>query len=215
MEEVEQAASFAIAEAKSRGLAEVGADELLLGCLQAVGRFGVVALGAVVLDLEELGVAWLQSREKGAGKVGYSVAVVGLFDLAARIAKADGAGAVRIEHLLVAFAGMETGLMGEMKRRYGLSSATWRAAMGQFAAAAGQTPEVMGGIGSAGVARDFLTPEEAAEALGIHVQTLRGYVRSGKLPAMRLAGERAIRIRRSDLETVLEPLVTQGMQGLT
>jgi excisionase family DNA binding protein len=57
--------------------------------------------------------------------------------------------------------------------------------------------------------RDYLTPEEAAEALGVHVQTVRGYVRSGKLAALRLAGERAIRIRRSDLETVLEPLVPQ------
>jgi excisionase family DNA binding protein len=62
-----------------------------------------------------------------------------------------------------------------------------------------------------GAARDHLTPEEAAEALGLHVQTLRGYVRSGKLPALTLAGERAIRIRRADLETVLEPLVPQSM----
>jgi excisionase family DNA binding protein len=62
--------------------------------------------------------------------------------------------------------------------------------------------------------REYLTPEEAAEAIGIHVQTLRGYVRSGKLPALRLAGERAIRIRRKDLEAVLEPLVPQSMTGL-
>jgi excisionase family DNA binding protein len=62
----------------------------------------------------------------------------------------------------------------------------------------------------AGAAKDYLTPEEAAEALSIHVQTLRAYVRSGKLPALRLAGERAIRIRRTDLETVMEPLVPQA-----
>jgi excisionase family DNA binding protein len=54
--------------------------------------------------------------------------------------------------------------------------------------------------------REYLTPEEAAEALGIHVQTMRGYIRSERLPAYRLAGERAIRILRSDLEKVLEPL---------
>jgi excisionase family DNA binding protein len=59
----------------------------------------------------------------------------------------------------------------------------------------------------AAAARDYLTPEEAAAALAIHVQTLRAYVRSGKLPALRLAGERAIRIRRGDLDKVLEPLV--------
>jgi excisionase family DNA binding protein len=53
--------------------------------------------------------------------------------------------------------------------------------------------------------REYLTPEEAAELLSIHVQTLRAHVRSGKLPALRLAGERAIRIRWSDLEKIFEP----------
>jgi excisionase family DNA binding protein len=54
--------------------------------------------------------------------------------------------------------------------------------------------------------REYLTPEQAAEELGIHVQTMRAYIRSERLPAFRLAGERAIRILRSDLEKVLEPL---------
>jgi excisionase family DNA binding protein len=58
-------------------------------------------------------------------------------------------------------------------------------------------------------AREYLTPEEAAEALGIHVQTMRAYVRSGRVPAYRVAGERAIRIRRPDLEKILEPLVPE------
>jgi excisionase family DNA binding protein len=35
---------------------------------------------------------------------------------------------------------------------------------------------------------EYLTPEQAADVLGVHVQTVRGYVRSGKLPASRLAG---------------------------
>ena len=55
-------------------------------------------------------------------------------------------------------------------------------------------------------ARDYLTPEDAAEELGVHVQTMRAYIRSGRMPAFRLAGERAIRILRTDLEKVLEPL---------
>ena len=51
---------------------------------------------------------------------------------------------------------------------------------------------------------DYLTPEQAADVLHAHVQTIRDYIRSGRLPAFRLAGERAIRIRRSDLEALLE-----------
>ena len=90
--------------------------------------------------------------------------------------------------------------MGEFKQTRGITSAGWRAAVGQLAPAGTPVTE----LSAAG--RDYLTAEEAAEALSIHVQTLRAYVRSGKLPAMRLAGERAIRIRRADLSKVLEPL---------
>src|SRR5262249_51044342 len=105
-----------------------------------------------------------------------------------------------------AFANEETGLMGDLKREHGITSASWRAAI-----AAIHTEREIPRIESAQPnTREFLTPEEAAEALGIHVQTMRAYVRSGRLPAYRVAGERAIRIRRPGLEKVLEPLVPEG-----
>lgn len=50
------------------------------------------------------------------------------------------------------------------------------------------------------------SPEEAAEYLGVHVQTVRAWIRSGRLRASRLAGQRALRIRSSDLQSVLEPV---------
>lgn len=50
------------------------------------------------------------------------------------------------------------------------------------------------------------SPEEAAEYLGVHVQTVRAWIRSGRLRASRLAGQRALRIRASDLDSVLEPI---------
>lgn len=50
------------------------------------------------------------------------------------------------------------------------------------------------------------TPEEAAEYLNVHVQTVRTWIRSGRLRARRLAGQRALRITASDLQSVLEPL---------
>jgi excisionase family DNA binding protein len=50
------------------------------------------------------------------------------------------------------------------------------------------------------------TPEEAAEYLGVHVQTVRAWIRSGRLRASRLAGQRALRITGSDLRSVLEPV---------
>ena len=210
MKDAETAAAFAISQAKRRGLAEVGADELLLGCLQTISVFGIVRLGPWTFDLEALGIDWLERPARGA-RVDYSQAVVELFDRAARIsAVSAGGGGIQVDHLLAAFAGETGGLMGELKRTHEITGAGWRAAVAQLwpNVPPSATPPADGSATAA--AADYLTPEEAAAALNIHVQTLRAYVRSGKLPALRLAGERAIRIRRQDLETVLEPLVPLG-----
>jgi len=207
MRGAELAAAFAMTRAKAGNREEVGADDLLLGCLHTISQFGIVQLGPWTLDLEALGVDWLQPSVKSGIKVRYSDPVVEIFDRAARIAKADGAASIRVDHVLAAFAGEESGLMGDLKRAHGITSASWRAAVAQLEKAA---PAGRGGESGSRVAREYLSPEEAAEVLGIHVQTLRAYIRSGKLPAHRLAGERAIRIRRKDLEAVLEPLVPQS-----
>ena len=212
---IEDAAAFSIARAKARNREEISADDLLVGCLQAISQFGIVQLGAWTLDLEDLGVDWLQQPERGGTKVAYSQEVVALFDQAARIAKADGAAAIGVDHLLVAFSGASSALMVELRRTHGITSTGWRAAVARLGPEPkGTTPrgatETKEEESRAAEVRDYLTPEEAADVLGIHVQTLRGYVRSGKLQALRLAGERAIRIRRADLETVLEPFVPQN-----
>lgn len=55
-------------------------------------------------------------------------------------------------------------------------------------------------------AERLYSPEEAAEYLGVHVQTVRAWIRSGRLKASRLAGQRALRIRASDLGSILEPV---------
>ncbi|HEV2446719.1 MAG TPA: helix-turn-helix domain-containing protein [Candidatus Sulfopaludibacter sp.] len=89
---------------------------------------------------------------------------------------------MRVEHLLAAFAAEAEGLMGTLKTRHGITSAGWRAALVQLGAAPPErkSEEDRG----AALVRDYLTPEEAAAALAIHVQTLRACVRSGKLPAL-------------------------------
>jgi excisionase family DNA binding protein len=52
----------------------------------------------------------------------------------------------------------------------------------------------------------LLTPEEVADHLKVHVQTVRAWIRSGRLPARRVAGLRALRVRATDVEALLEPL---------
>ena len=56
----------------------------------------------------------------------------------------------------------------------------------------------------------LLSTEEAAEYYGVHVQTVRAWIRAGKLPASKLAGQKSIRIRESDLTQVLEPIEPGG-----
>ena len=96
--------------------------------------------------------------------------------------------------------------MDELKRAHGITSASWRAAVARLGADETNGAKPGRVASDKKSAREYLTPEEAAEALSIHVQTMRAYIRSGRLPAFRLAGERAIRILRADLEKVLEPL---------
>jgi excisionase family DNA binding protein len=59
---------------------------------------------------------------------------------------------------------------------------------------------------AAPVEEKLYSPEEAAEYLGVHVQTVRAWIRSGRLKASRLAGQRALRIKATDLATLLEPV---------
>jgi len=198
-------ASFAIFAAKQEGSEEVTPDHILLGCLRTISRFGIARIGPWGVDLEALGVDWIRRPEGPTPKVAYSSAAVELFDRAARIAGAEGRRKVEVSDLLAAFAGEERGLMGRLKRRHGITNASWRTAISRIDEDATESRK-RSTNGSESGEREYLTPEEAAEALGIHVQTMRGYIRTERVPAFRLAGERAIRIRRSDLEKILEPL---------
>jgi excisionase family DNA binding protein len=205
MGDIDLATSFAIYAAKQQSSEEVTTNHILLGCLRVLSRFGVMTLGPWNIDLEPLGVDWMKQPDGPRPKVAYSQAAVELFDRGARIAKSSGAASVSLYHLLAAFAAEEGGLMGELKRAHGITSASWRAALARLTVE--ETKVAASEDDKTGkMVRDYLTPEEAAEALGIHVQTMRSYIRSERVPAFRVAGERAIRILRTDLEKVLEPL---------
>jgi excisionase family DNA binding protein len=56
------------------------------------------------------------------------------------------------------------------------------------------------------ISRIYLSPKEVAEALGLSVHGVRRLIRSGRLPARRLRGGRAIRIATDDLDRLFEPL---------
>ena len=191
---------LAITRAKRRGADHVEPDDLLVGFLQASARFGIVALGDLIIDLEELGESAPEDSDVPGRGGSYSDEAAAVFDEAARVAKREGSSRIQPAHMLAAFAGREDGLMGRIKKEYGVDGQTWRAALARWDLSRN------GDDGSTRLTvKELLSPDEAAEFLGVHTQTIRGYIRSGKLAAHRLAGERAIRIRKEDLLNLLEP----------
>ena len=54
--------------------------------------------------------------------------------------------------------------------------------------------------------KELLSVKEAAEFLGLSVSTIRRYIYDRRLPAYKIAGERLVRIRREDLEALLDPM---------
>jgi excisionase family DNA binding protein len=201
-DDLNHAACSAMALARKRGLLQIRPDELLLGCLRIISEFGIARIGDLTVDLEELGVDWLSPIDVTKAEVAYSKEALAVLDQAARIGQASDSAAVRVADLLAAFSIRPCGVMAELKERQGLTAVRWRTAVAPFASGSATT------IGStAPAASNYLTPEQAADVLHVHVQTIRDYIRSGRLRAFRLAGERAIRIGRADLESLLEPLI--------
>ena len=203
-DDLTRAAHLAIARAKKRGGDEVTPDDLLAGLLQAEARFGIVLLGPLTIDLDEMGEERLDETDAVGGKVAYSAAAAALFDRAAAVAKRDRSSTIEPVHMLAAFSEEDSGLMGRLKSRHGFDSTGWRAALARWQEGKIIRRDRAAG-GSPVAVKELLSPDDAAEFLSVHTQTVRGYIRSGKLPAHRLAGERAVRIRRQDLLDLLEP----------
>jgi excisionase family DNA binding protein len=199
-------AMHAVEIARNRGATDIDPDDLLAGLLLAVARFGIVEFGTVALDLAALALPYDLPAPELVLRPRYGEAAAAVFDRAARIGRADGGGPLRPLYLLVALGDSGLPLMRRVLTELGRDAAGWRRLLAavepppRSQQAQSEPPET-----AARTAADLLSPEQAATELGIHIQTLRGYIRRGKLPAFRLAGERAIRIRRDDLNALLTP----------
>ena len=189
----------AAAYARHRGDGEISPDDLLLGAFHAVARLGVVKFGGITLDLTafpEVPIGW----EEGGPNPAYSKETASLFDDASAIARRDRDKRVRVVHLLAAFGDSDCGVMDELAQRGSFGSLAWRAALAEWDQDRTDRDALARNSGS------LMSVDEAAAALSVHQQTIRAYIKSGKLPAFRIAGERAIRVLASDLYGLLEPL---------
>ena len=59
--------------------------------------------------------------------------------------------------------------------------------------------------------RDWLTTEEAAEYLQVHLDTMRRWARTGVIPAAKLGNRGGFRFRREDLDAFLERRRSPGL----
>ena len=62
------------------------------------------------------------------------------------------------------------------------------------------------GVEGATGSETWMTPEEVATYLRVHVQTVRAWIREGRLPARRVVGMRSLRVLASDAARMLRPL---------
>jgi excisionase family DNA binding protein len=182
--------------ASSLGCAWVNVDIAFLAYLLKASRFGFFTFGPVTLDVRLVEEIVERTVQRGDGRIQtYSDDYVRFSRVLADEVRRSGRKRIDELHLLLAF--MRTG-EGLPARVFGELGVTPSQVESYVRASSGRPqpsePERL------------YSPEDAAEYLGVHVQTVRGWIRSGRLRASRLAGQRALRIRASDLESVLEPL---------
>lgn len=197
--------------ARRRASKEVTAEDLLAGCLQSLSHLGIVLLSDLAIDLSTFGVPSSPLPDSTNVKAEYSQDALEVLHRATDLASAEDPTEPGVEHLLACFSETDGGLMGQIKQVLAIDGMHWRIALARhytarLALEPAAVPVRMERTQLGRETPEYLSPEEAAILLGVHVQTLRAYIRSGKLPALRVAGERVLRIRSADLGALLEPL---------
>ena len=61
--------------------------------------------------------------------------------------------------------------------------------------------------------RPYLTIRETATLLALSTRTIHRYIAEGKLKAYRVAGDKAIRLKREDVEALLIPVSGSALKG--
>lgn len=183
------------AEADRLGV-QASVDIWFYAFLRRFSRFGYFHFGPITIDVRMIAdIIERTGLPMDPGGRAYGDDFVSFSLLVADERRRSGQRQVDELHLLLAFMRMEDGLPARVFGELGVT----REAVESFARTGGRPPVAVG-------EEKLYSPEEAAEYLGVHVQTVRGWIRSGRLRASRLAGQRALRIAASDLQSVLEPV---------
>ena len=180
------------AESERLGSA-VTIDILFLVFLRKMARFGYFHFGPITIDFRLIEEIVEQTATRGpASNSRFSDGAVRFSEVLMEEVRKSGGRRIDELHYLLAFMRVEEGLPGRVFGELGVTPE-------QVADYARRGPETT-------EQERLYSPEDAAEYLGVHVQTVRSWIRSGRLRASRLAGQRALRIKGSDLQSVLEPI---------
>ncbi len=187
------------AEARRLGASIETLDMYFLVYLRRMARFGFFSFGAITIDVRLIEDLVERTTPKGSlsEMPPWSDDLVRFSGLLMEEVGRSGRRRIDELHFLLAFMRTDEGLPGRVFGELGVTPEQIEVYTrdGRF----GQQP-----------LEKLFSPEEAAEYLQVHVQTVRAWIRAGRLPARRLAGQRALRIRASDLTSVLEPLEPSG-----
>ncbi|HMO53201.1 MAG TPA: helix-turn-helix domain-containing protein [Tepidiformaceae bacterium] len=181
--------------AAAMGAEHISVDLQFLVFLERYARFGYFHFGPISIDVGLI--RDIVERTHGGRGTTRAVMDDGIVRFTRMLtSETSRRGGRRIDELayLLAFMRWREGLPGKVFGELGVSPEQVEAFARLGHQPAPDTPEKL------------YSPEDAADYLGVHVQTVRAWIRSGRLRASRLAGQRALRIRATDLESVLEPL---------
>jgi excisionase family DNA binding protein len=178
--------------------ADTSLDVVFLAYLRRLSRFGYFSLGPITLDvnlIEDLVERTVVPGEPPRASEDYAR----FSSLLMQEVRTSGRKRIDELHYLLAFMKCGEGLPARVFGELGVTPVQIERYLQQTGGApAGAEP-----------AQQLLTPEEVAEYLKVHVQTVRAWIRTGTLPARRVAGLRALRVRLSDVEKLLKPLDTR------
>lgn len=175
-------------------------DTEFLAFLESLQQFGFFRFGPVVIDVGAVEAMYskdlaLASSHARRGKAAFGADFIRFTKRLMRDVERSGRRLDEL-HYLLTFMRTPEGIPARVFGKLGVSADQ----VEQFArgsivddSQSGLSPERLYTIGN------------AAAYYGVHAQTVRGWIRSGRLPAVRLAGQKVIRIRERDLPAVLAP----------
>jgi excisionase family DNA binding protein len=201
------------AETDRIGAATFHADLLFAAFVRYMSRFGYFTYGPITLDaslIEDIAERTVPRRHPGdAGPPIIGDDVEQFSHLVMAEVRRSGRRHIDELHYLLAFMRLDEGLPKRVFSELGVTPEEVEAYSRSIERQTG--PQEL---------EKLYSPEGAAEYLNVHVQTVRAWIRSGRLRARRLAGQRALRITATDLESVLEPVeasedgpVVEGREG--